>query len=102
MVMTTRHLHRDYHTAECGKDASHILMTYDEAEADCAACEKAKVARVAAEAEGAARVEAAAAEAQAAAEEEQRAKDAEIEERVLAKLEARLALSGHGSGNRPH
>jgi hypothetical protein len=33
-----RHLHRDYHTAYCGLDASHIPMTYEESEADCASC----------------------------------------------------------------
>lgn len=35
---STRHLHRDYLTAYCGLDASHILMTYAPEEADCAAC----------------------------------------------------------------
>jgi hypothetical protein len=35
------HLHRDYGTSFCGKDASHIPMTHDEAKADCKACKKA-------------------------------------------------------------
>jgi len=48
--MAKRHLHRDYHRSECGKDASHILMTYDEAEADCAACAKGRQKRLGEEA----------------------------------------------------
>lgn len=34
----TRHLHRDYNTAHCGVDASHVLMTHFLAEADCPDC----------------------------------------------------------------
>lgn len=65
MTTPKRHLHRDYHTSECGKDASHIPMTYDEAEANCAACAKGKVKRLADEAEAeAARQAEIAAEAQ--------------------------------------
>lgn len=41
MSKPKRHLHRDYHGAHCGRDASHILMTYDASEATCAACLKA-------------------------------------------------------------
>lgn len=37
----SRHLHRDYHTAFCGVDASFELMTYAPKEADCAACKAA-------------------------------------------------------------
>jgi hypothetical protein len=40
--MAARHLHRDYNTAWCGKDASHILMTYEADEASCKACASAK------------------------------------------------------------
>lgn len=36
-----RHLHRDYSHSFCGKDASHILMTHDPAETDCAPCKAA-------------------------------------------------------------
>lgn len=39
--MAVRHLHKDYNTTECGRDASHILMTYDPKEATCKACKKA-------------------------------------------------------------
>jgi hypothetical protein len=61
--MDARHLHRDYHTAYCGLDASHIPMTYEESEADCADClEAAAAARAEAEAAAEA-VEAAEAEA---------------------------------------
>jgi hypothetical protein len=38
--MTKRHLHLDYHTSYCGKDISHLLATYDEAECSCKACLK--------------------------------------------------------------
>ena len=38
MTQLKRHLHRDYNTSFCGRDASHILMTYDAAECDCAGC----------------------------------------------------------------
>jgi hypothetical protein len=38
--MTRRHLHADYHRSMCGKDISHLLATWDEAEADCAVCRK--------------------------------------------------------------
>ena len=48
--MAKRHLHRDYHRSECGKDASHIPMTYDEAGADCGACAKGRQKRLAEEA----------------------------------------------------
>lgn len=38
--MSKRHLHRSYSRAMCGRDAAHILMTYDKAEATCATCKK--------------------------------------------------------------
>lgn len=38
MTKELRHLHGDYHHAWCGEDASHILMTYVEDEANCALC----------------------------------------------------------------
>lgn len=41
MSKPKRHLHRDYNTTFCGRDASHLQMTYEPAEADCAACLKA-------------------------------------------------------------
>ncbi len=34
----TIHLHRDYHTAFCGLDASHIPMTYERGDSTCASC----------------------------------------------------------------
>lgn len=46
----SRHLHRDYHNAECGRDASHILMTYEETEADCKKCLAGRKRRLEAEA----------------------------------------------------
>lgn len=36
------HLHRDYHTAMCGKKAARILMTYDPKQVTCPACKAAK------------------------------------------------------------
>ena len=44
------HLHRDYLTAWCGEDASHILMTYERRKATCKACKTAKREHDAAEA----------------------------------------------------
>lgn len=41
MSQPKRHLHRDYHTSFCGRDASYIPMTYDSNEATCGACLKA-------------------------------------------------------------
>lgn len=41
MAKPVRHLHRDYHRAFCGRDASHILMTYDESATTCAGCKTA-------------------------------------------------------------
>lgn len=41
MTRPKRHLHRDYNTAFCGRDASHILMTYALEETDCARCREA-------------------------------------------------------------
>jgi hypothetical protein len=38
VTVAKRHLHRDYSTAFCGKDAAHILMTYEPGDADCATC----------------------------------------------------------------
>lgn len=40
MSKSKRHLHRDYHTTECGKDASHILMTWTPGEETCSTCRK--------------------------------------------------------------
>lgn len=46
-----RHLHRDYSTAFCGRDASHILMTYKKKkEATCTACLNAEKANAPAKA----------------------------------------------------
>jgi hypothetical protein len=39
MSQPVRHLHRDYGTAHCGKDISHLLATLDENEATCKACQ---------------------------------------------------------------
>jgi hypothetical protein len=39
MSQPVRHLHRDYSTAHCGKDISHLLATLDENEATCKACQ---------------------------------------------------------------
>lgn len=36
----TRHLHASYDRTFCGKDASHILMTFDPTETNCSACKK--------------------------------------------------------------
>lgn len=41
------HLHRDYHFAECGIDASHVAMTYEEEHVTCKACITAKPQRLA-------------------------------------------------------
>lgn len=57
-----KHLHRDYHTAHCGLDASYIPMTFEASEVDCEACLTAYAAfqvELAAEAEERARVQAA-------------------------------------------
>lgn len=45
-----RHLHQDYNTSFCGRDAAHILMTHHEGEADCPACHQALGQRLADEA----------------------------------------------------
>lgn len=45
MSQPKRHLHRDYHTTFCGRDASYISMTYDKSEANCGACLKAAEAQ---------------------------------------------------------
>lgn len=89
------HLHRDYHTSECGKDASHIPMTYDEAAATCAACAKGKVKRLEAEA----RAEAEALAEVEAEQERQRKEDEDrakaMEEHMLNRLAARVAEEMH-------
>lgn len=36
------HLHESYRSSFCGKDATHLPMTYDPREATCGACLKAK------------------------------------------------------------
>lgn len=43
-MASTVHLHKDYHTAFCGKDASHILMTYELDQSTCESCRGAAIA----------------------------------------------------------
>ena len=64
-----RHLHRDYNTAFCGLDASHVLMTHVRAEADCPDCLAAETT-YAADLEAAAAAELEAEDARRAADEE--------------------------------
>jgi hypothetical protein len=78
-----RHLHRDYNTAHCGLDASHVLMTHTLSEADCPDC-------IAAHATYAADLEAAAAEEAAAELARQQADEVRLAERV-AEIIARQA-----------
>ena len=39
MSKPKRHLHRDYTTAWCGRDISHVPATYEAADASCARCQ---------------------------------------------------------------
>lgn len=106
--MTKIHMHKDYHTTFCGKDASHIAMTRSLDETTCMTCKKkgeahaAKVADELAEQEEQVKTHEAVNAAALKARQKRQAADAKRREAGTIAIRKKIeALHANGKGDTP-